>query len=46
MIAGAITLTYPVSAGLAVVWIIGLYAVLYGSMLIAFAFRTQAELVK
>lgn len=46
VIAGIITLTYPVSAGLAVVWIIGLYAVLYGSLLIAFSFRVQAELNK
>jgi uncharacterized membrane protein HdeD (DUF308 family) len=41
VIAGVITLLYPVSAGLAVVWIIGLYAILYGSLAIAFAFRTQ-----
>lgn len=46
IIAGIITLTYPVSAGLAVVWIIGLYAVLYGSLLVAFSFRAQAELSK
>ncbi|MGV9001580.1 MAG: HdeD family acid-resistance protein [Candidatus Saccharimonadaceae bacterium] len=44
LVAGVITLTYPVSAGLAVVWVIGLYAVLYGSMLVAFSFRVQAEL--
>lgn len=44
IVAGIITLNYPVSAGLAVVWIIGLYAVLYGSLLIAFSFRSQAEL--
>lgn len=44
IIAGIITLTYPVTAGLAVVWIIGLYAVLYGALLIAFSFRAQAEL--
>jgi len=46
IIAGVITLTYPVTAGLAVVWIIGLYAVLYGSLIIAFAFRAQAALQK
>lgn len=46
LVAGAITLTYPISAGLAVVWIIGLYAVLYGSMVIAFAFRVQSELTR
>lgn len=44
VVAGIITLNYPISAGLAVVWIIGLYAVLYGSLLIAFSFRDQAEL--
>ena len=44
IVAGVITLTHPVSAGLAVVWIVGLYAVLYGSLLIAFAFRAKAEL--
>lgn len=46
IIAGIITLSHPVTAGLAVVWIIGLYAVLYGSILIAFSFRAQAELKK
>ncbi len=45
VLAGIITLSYPVSAGLAVLWIIGLYAVLYGSVLIAFAFRSQNELL-
>ena len=46
IVAGIITLIYPVSAGLAVVWIIGLYALLYGSLLIAFSFRAKAELEK
>lgn len=44
ILAGIITLTHPVSAGLAVVWIVGLYAVLYGSLVVAFAFRVKAEL--
>lgn len=44
--AGIITLSYPVTAGLAVVWVIGLYAVLYGSLLIAFSFKAQEELEK
>lgn len=44
IVAGVITLAHPVSAGLVVVWVIGLYAVLYGSLLIAFAFRAQEEL--
>lgn len=44
VLAGIVTFLYPVSAGVAVVWVIGLYAVLYGSVVIAFAFRTQHEL--
>lgn len=44
LIAGGITLAHPVSAGVAVVWVIGLYAVLYGSLLISFAFKAQNEL--
>lgn len=44
IIAGIVTLAYPVSAGVAVVWVIGLYAVLYGSLLIAFSFKAQNEL--
>ncbi len=44
VLAGIITFQYPVSAGVAVVWIIGLYAVLYGALSIAFAFRAQKEL--
>ncbi len=46
IVAGIITLTYPVSAGLVVIWIIGLYALLYGALLIAFSFRAKAELEK
>lgn len=46
IIAGIITLSQPVTAGVAIVWIVGLYAVLYGSILIAFSFRAQAELEK
>lgn len=42
--AGIITLVNPVTAGVAIVWIVGLYAVLYGAMSIAFAFRAQNEL--
>lgn len=44
ILAGIVTLSNPVSAGIAVVWVIGLYAVLYGSLIIAFAFRAQHEL--
>jgi len=41
ILAGIVTLLYPVSAGLAVVWVVGLYAVLYGSLIVAFAIRAQ-----
>lgn len=46
LLAGIVTLTYPISAGVAVVWVVGLYAVLYGSMLIAFSFKAQNALNK
>ena len=45
VLAGIVTLLYPISAGVAVVWVVGLYAVLYGALIIAFAFRAQ-KLVK
>lgn len=44
VVAGIIALLHPVSAGVAVVWVIGLYAVLYGSLIIAFAFKAQESL--
>lgn len=44
VLAGIVTLLYPVSAGVAVVWVIGLYAVLYGALSIGFALRAQKEL--
>lgn len=44
VIAGIVTLAHPVSAGVAVVWVIGLYGVLYGSLLIAFTFKAQNAL--
>lgn len=46
LLAGIVTLAHPISAGVAVVWIIGLYAILYGSMLIAFSFKAQNALNK
>lgn len=46
VLAGIVTLIHPVAAGVAVVWVIGLYAILYGSLSIAFAFRAQNELSK
>lgn len=44
VIAGVVTLLYPVSAGVAVVWVVGLYAVLYGALAIGFALRAQKDL--
>ncbi len=44
VIAGIVVLLYPVSAGVAVVWVIGLYAVLYGALSIGFAMRAQKAL--
>ena len=44
IVAGIITLLHPVSAGVAVVWVVGLYAVLYGAVVIAFAIRAQKNL--
>ena len=46
ILAGVITLAHPISSGVVVVWVIGLYAILYGSMLIAFSFKAQNELSK
>lgn len=44
VLAGIVTLLYPVSAGVAVVWVVGLYAVLYGALAIGFALRAQRDL--
>lgn len=41
LIAGIITLLYPVSAGVAVVWVVGLYGILYGTLAVAFAVRAH-----
>lgn len=46
IVAGVVTLAHPVSAGVAIVWIIGLYTVLYGALAIAFSFKMQNELRK
>lgn len=46
LVAGIITLLHPLSAGVAVVWVVGLYAVLYGAFIVAFAFREQRLLAK
>jgi uncharacterized membrane protein HdeD (DUF308 family) len=44
VLAGIVTLLYPVSAGVAVVWVVGLYAILYGALAIGFALRAQKDL--
>jgi uncharacterized membrane protein HdeD (DUF308 family) len=44
VLAGIVTLLYPVSAGVAVVWVVGLYAILYGALSLGFAFRAQKDL--
>jgi uncharacterized membrane protein HdeD (DUF308 family) len=46
IIAGIIVFNYPVSSGIVVLWVIGLYAILYGALLIAFSFRAKAELAE
>jgi len=45
VLAGIVVLLYPVAAGVTVVWVIGLYAILYGALSIGFAFRAQKDLV-
>lgn len=44
VVAGIVTLLYPVSAGIVVVWVVGLYAVLYGALSIGYALRAQKDL--
>lgn len=46
ILAGIVTLLYPVSAGVAVVWVVGLYAILYGALVIGFSLRAQNEAKK
>lgn len=46
VLAGIITFANPASAGVAVVWVVGLYAVLYGALIIGFAFRAQNALTR
>lgn len=41
IVAGIATWVYPVSSGIAVVWIIGLYGILYGALAIGFAVRAH-----
>lgn len=44
LVAGAVTLMQPVAAGVALVWIIGLYAILQGSFVVALAVKARSEL--
>ena len=44
LVAGVVTLSQPVAAGVALVWIIGLYAILQGSFVIALAVKARTEL--
>lgn len=42
--AGIATLVYPAAAGVAFIWVTGIYAVLYGAILLAIALRTRSML--
>lgn len=44
VLAGIATLAYPAAAGVAFIWVTGIYAVLYGSILIAVSLRTRSLL--
>ena len=46
LVAGVIVLAQPVASGLAFVWIVGLYTVLQGAMVIAIALRARAAFEK
>ena len=39
---GVVILAHPVATGLVFIWALGLYAVLYGALNIALAFRVRA----
>ncbi len=43
VIAGILLWKYPLTSSLAFVWVLGLYAVIVGSMTIAFALRVRSE---
>lgn len=43
LILGVIVLNYPVSSGLAFIWALGLYAVLYGALTVSLAFRIHTS---
>lgn len=46
VLAGIGTFVYPAAAGVAFIWVAGLYAVLYGAILLAVALRTRSLLDK
>jgi uncharacterized membrane protein HdeD (DUF308 family) len=46
LVAGVIVLSQPVASGLAFIWIVGLYTVLQGSMMIAIALRARSAFGK
>ena len=41
ILAGILTLLYPVGAGVTFIWVAGLYAVVYGAILLAISIRTR-----
>lgn len=42
VVLGVVVLVHPVASGLVFVWALGLYAVLYGALTVALAFRVRA----
>jgi uncharacterized membrane protein HdeD (DUF308 family) len=42
LVLGVVVLAHPVATGLVFVWALGLYAVLYGALTVALAFRVRA----
>lgn len=46
LVSGVIVLSQPVASGLAFIWIVGLYTVLQGSLVIAIALRARAAFGK
>ena len=46
LIAGMIVLAQPAASGVAIVWIIGLYSILQGSMVVVISLKARQQLVK
>lgn len=46
IVAGIIVLSQPVASGVAIVWIVGLYSVLQGALVIAISFKMRPEIGK